>query len=118
MATLTYACDCVSGGRHAHEVDTATARSRGVHYDFLGGSGGSAAAPPALPHAADVADAVRGALWGLFIGDALAAPLHWYYTWPAAQEAKRTLYGCVQRDGCWEMVRVASAGDVRTPWLG
>ena len=24
-------------------------------------------------------DRVRGALWGLFAGDALAAPSHWYY---------------------------------------
>ena len=25
------------------------------------------------------ADRVRGALWGLFVGDALAMPVHWYY---------------------------------------
>jgi ADP-ribosylglycohydrolase len=24
-------------------------------------------------------DRVKGALWGLFIGDALAMPSHWYY---------------------------------------
>jgi ADP-ribosylglycohydrolase len=24
-------------------------------------------------------DRLRGALWGLFAGDALAAPTHWYY---------------------------------------
>jgi ADP-ribosylglycohydrolase len=27
----------------------------------------------------DVADRVRGAMWGLYIGDALAMPVHWYY---------------------------------------
>ena len=25
------------------------------------------------------ADRMRGALWGMFIGDALAMPVHWYY---------------------------------------
>ena len=25
------------------------------------------------------ADRLRGALWGLFAGDALASPTHWYY---------------------------------------
>lgn len=40
-----------------------------------------------------VADAVRGALWGLFVGDALSAPLHWYYTWPEAQRHKLSYYG-------------------------
>jgi hypothetical protein len=44
-------------------------------------------------HASDVRDAVEGALWGLLIGDALAAPLHWVYTWPAAQQLKRDVYG-------------------------
>ena len=27
----------------------------------------------------DKADRIRGALWGMFIGDALAMPAHWYY---------------------------------------
>ena len=27
----------------------------------------------------DKADRIRGALWGMFIGDALAMPVHWYY---------------------------------------
>ena len=26
-----------------------------------------------------IAERVRGALWGMFIGDALAMPVHWYY---------------------------------------
>ena len=25
------------------------------------------------------ADRLRGALWGLFAGDAVASPTHWYY---------------------------------------
>ena len=39
--------------------------------------------PLPLPtHAAPAAisaDRMRGALWGMFIGDALAVPAHWYY---------------------------------------
>jgi len=38
------------------------------------------------------ADRVRGALWGLFIGDALAMPSHWYYGGPA--QVKRD-YGTI-----------------------
>ena len=30
---------------------------------------------PSLTHA----DRIRGALWGMFVGDALAMPVHWYY---------------------------------------
>jgi ADP-ribosylglycohydrolase len=25
-------------------------------------------------------DRMRGALWGMFVGDALAMPVHWYYS--------------------------------------
>ena len=31
------------------------------------------------------ADRIRGALWGLFVGDALAMPVHWYYDVAALQ---------------------------------
>lgn len=31
------------------------------------------------------ADRFRGALWGMFVGDALAMPVHWYYTIAALQ---------------------------------
>ncbi len=31
------------------------------------------------PHITDDRDRAAGALWGLFIGDALAMPVHWYY---------------------------------------
>ena len=31
------------------------------------------------------ADRVRGALWGMFVGDALAMPVHWYYNVAALQ---------------------------------
>ena len=29
--------------------------------------------------AADKKNKLRGGLWGLYIGDALAMPVHWYY---------------------------------------
>ena len=32
---------------------------------------------PATP--VDLGNRLRGTLWGLFIGDALAMPVHWYY---------------------------------------
>ena len=31
------------------------------------------------------ADRLRGALWGMFVGDALAMPVHWYYNVAALQ---------------------------------
>ncbi len=31
------------------------------------------------------ADRIRGALWGMFVGDALAMPVHWYYNVAALQ---------------------------------
>ena len=31
------------------------------------------------------ADRLRGALWGMFVGDALAMPVHWYYDVAALQ---------------------------------
>lgn len=40
---------------------------------------GRAAAVPAGGDAAAALDRVGGALWGLFIGDALAMPTHWFY---------------------------------------
>jgi hypothetical protein len=27
----------------------------------------------------DISNRLKGALWGMFIGDALAMPVHWYY---------------------------------------
>lgn len=32
------------------------------------------------------ADRLRGALWGMFVGDALAMPVHWYYNMAALQQ--------------------------------
>lgn len=32
------------------------------------------------------ADRLRGALWGMFVGDALAMPVHWYYNVAALQQ--------------------------------
>ena len=34
---------------------------------------------PVDPQAPAQGDRLRGALWGLFVGDALAMPVHWYY---------------------------------------
>jgi len=31
------------------------------------------------------ADRLRGCLWGMFVGDALAMPVHWYYDVAALQ---------------------------------
>ena len=85
-----YECDCLTGVRHRHALPAARARARGVH----------PGAPPAPPAPAGVEgdvdgveDAVRGALWGLLIGDALAHPLHWYYTWPVTVAHKAEHYG-------------------------
>lgn len=43
-----------------------------------------ASVPPATSRSPDlsVPDRVAGALWGLFVGDALAMPVHWYYGGP------------------------------------
>lgn len=39
------------------------------------------------------ADRVRGALWGLYIGDALAMPSHWYYGGPSQVQRE---YGVIK----------------------
>ena len=36
-------------------------------------------------------DRFRGGLWGLFVGDALAMPVHWYYDVAALQRDFGTL---------------------------
>ncbi len=41
------------------------------------------------------ADRIAGALWGIFIGDALAMPAHWYYDVEALQEDYGTITGYV-----------------------
>ena len=38
-----------------------------------------------------VAERMRGALWGLFVGDALAMPVHWYYDVAALQREFGTI---------------------------
>ena len=92
-----YTCTCLTGLAHEHELPAGASISRGVHLpDQFVPSPSSAPPPPPPPEAntaLDIADAVRGALWGMFIGDALGAPLHWMYTWPAAQEIKRAHFG-------------------------
>jgi hypothetical protein len=107
---MQYACTCGGGhAAHVHTVSPAAALRRGVHAgmppDCAAAAAAAAAAPaaPAAPAAATSAppgtfaaslrDAIEGALLGLAIGDALAAPLHWVYTWPQAQRLKREHYG-------------------------
>ncbi len=43
--------------------------------------------------AASLPDAIEGALLGMMIGDALAAPLHWLYTWPETQRIQAAHFG-------------------------
>ena len=47
-----------------------------------------------LEHPKLLADRIAGALWGVFIGDALAMPAHWYYDVDALR-AGETLCVCV-----------------------
>lgn len=47
--------------------------TRGGRYSAM------AAAVAVAPPRAEIEDRLRGALWGSLIGDALAAPSHWYY---------------------------------------
>ena len=42
-------------------------------------------ASPNQPTPPTNADRIRGALWGMFVGDALAMPVHWYYNIAALQ---------------------------------
>ena len=38
------------------------------------------------------ADRLRGALWGMFVGDALVMPVHWYYDVATLQRDFGTLH--------------------------
>jgi hypothetical protein len=72
-AAVTYPCNCLSGTAHTHTTPITIARQRGFH---------PGACASAVTHAEGLADAIEGALWGLLVGDALAAPFHWVYTFP------------------------------------
>jgi hypothetical protein len=85
--SVTYACDCGGVAAHTHRVSAAEARRRGQHPAPASAPSG-AAAPAAAVYARDLRDALRGALLAMMCGDALAAPLHWFYSWDALRAAK------------------------------
>lgn len=84
---MKYSCTCCSGVSHTHEANADDCHSRGVHLPDSGGESKNY-----KTFAKDEYDSVAGMLWGMFIADALGAPLHWYYTWSAAQEHKQKFY--------------------------
>lgn len=51
--------------------------------------------PPSSPTVATASSRARGALWGQFIGDALAMPAHWYYNTAALRRDYGTITGYV-----------------------
>jgi hypothetical protein len=102
---MQYSCTCGGGAApHVHTLGSpAAALRRGLHAGLppdcaapASAAAPDCAAPPSAPpgtFAASLADAIEGALLGLLIGDALAAPLHWVYTWPQAQRLQREHFG-------------------------
>ena len=92
---LQYACSCGGGGAHTHACNLSTCLRRGI-YPGLPPCCTAApcdAAAPAGPGPTSLADAIEGALLGMLLGDALAAPLHWLYTWPETQAVNREHFG-------------------------
>ena len=87
---VSYPCNCVSGGVHSHSVTHATALSRGIHpsYPSLWLDASRSEALNEGLYATDITDAIEGALWGALIGDALGAPMHWFYSWPELRVAR------------------------------
>ena len=49
-----------------------------------------------MKHSNPIVDRTRGALFGMFIGDALAMPVHWYYDTEALQRDYGTITGYLQ----------------------
>jgi ADP-ribosylglycohydrolase len=90
-------------------VDASAARRRGIHVapetrpgaprsDVRGVAADSDKAFAAAYYASSLQDAVCGALIGMAIGDALAASLHWIYSWPEAGKIKEQFFGGRIRD--------------------
>ncbi len=48
-------------------------------------------------------DRIRGALWGMYIGDALAMPVHWYYD--ISQLKKGNIYNYSIQKISWTIIR-------------
>jgi ADP-ribosylglycohydrolase len=88
---VSYLCNCISGTLHSHSVTNRVALSRGIHPSYpnlwLDASSHSDALTEGL-YATDITDAIEGALWGALIGDALGAPMHWFYSWPELRSAR------------------------------
>lgn len=94
-----YHCNCGSCSKaHIHVVRSVdVAQRRGAFRERIvtsetGGLDSRSCTAPTLL-ATSFEDAVSGAILGLMIGDALAAPLHWIYTWPAAASFKESFFG-------------------------
>ena len=61
-------------------------------------------------HTPTTRERLRGALWGMFVGDALAMPVHWYYDL-AAWSACRPSYSprCIRatvRKQRWRLMQM------------
>jgi hypothetical protein len=97
--SVTYPCRC--GGApapHTHTVPAHVAHERGVHTSSGPRVEATTVGSPATDGeetglARDIADAVAGALLGMHIGDAFAAPLHWYYSHAVALRHLQVHYG-------------------------
>ena len=66
--------ECVS--RHLRQAASAQPTAAAAAATVAAAAAAAAAAAPPAPFSAD---RLRGALVGMFIGDALAVPAHWYY---------------------------------------
>ena len=88
MATTRYACRCLTGTYHTHEVPSTVAKQRGIHSSL----DSSSLEACSQSFAENMSDALEGSLLGLLIGDALGAPLHWVYTWSEAQRMRASFF--------------------------
>lgn len=95
----SYECNCGGRGeKHVHGVSSNdVAYKRGAFRDRLVTSADctppSRSCTAATLLATSLADAISGSILGLMIGDALASPLHWIYTWSAAPSFKEHFGG-------------------------
>lgn len=95
----SYQCNCGGHGKqHVHAVcSNDIAYNRGAFRDRVLTSSICEAQPDRHSTssllATSLTDAIAGSILGLMIGDALAAPLHWIYTWSAAASFKEAHFG-------------------------